>query len=1017
MAVGLPPTTGAPITTVTRQYTNTAHKVIVLNVEGLLPYKFKEKIKLLSELIKEEKALILALTETHLSENIREAEIAIENYTSFRTDRADQRKKGGVITYIQNHQAALTEVLYSESNSYTETQMLFIKDIDVIFINMYRPPACPSNKFLEPLAKIRGILQSLPTPMPNIMLTGDLNFPLIKWDSESVYGGAEDMRVQATALLQLAGEFCLNQHINCPTRGNNILDIVMTNNDELLHDYVVEKTNLSDHNVITLTTNLIMDKQHYATSQAQQAKINFNQLNFFSASLSWADMKKELSEVDWLRLMKGQDAETQYKLLLEKCLEISTKHVPKRRQLYRNNIPRDRKLLMRKRTKLRKKMRHTTKESTKHQIEENITTIEAKLKKSVETENARKEVHAVSCIKTNSKYFYKYAATKSQVRAGVGPLRDTNGRITREPTEIADVLRQQYEEVFSIPCTQKLVHSPHDFFHQDIDLTPKLTDIEFTTHNIQEAIKEMGTNAAAGPDQFPAILLKNCPEELSTPLHIFYRNSLDSGMIPTQLKSAKITPIYKGGSRAEAKNYRPIALTSHIIKVLEKLLVKRMSSYLEENDKLNQDQYGFRAGRSCLAQLLAHYEKIIAALEHNKNIDVIYLDFAKAYDKVDHGILIHKVREMGIMGKIGVWLHSFLTNREQSVAVSGVVTQPSVVTSGVPQGSVLGPLLFLIHISDITDHTEHSTVASFADDTRVLREVSSESEAALLQADLSALYSWADENNMSFNNNKFEHMMYSPSIHNNDAHVYLAQDESHIVTKENIRDLGVTLSCDGNFTTHITNVTKKARSQVGWILRVFKTRDTLPMMTIYKSLVLPLLEYCCQLWSPWRVGEKQLIESVQRTFTSKIHEVQHLDYWGRLQSLRLFSLERRRERYAILYTYKILNGYVINNINIHTNTHQRLGRLCHVERIHPRATTRIKTLKEHAFATRGPRLFNALPRHIRDATNLSLEQFKTQLDKFLWTIPDQPKLPHYHLRATGNSIIDQLAQQRADGTF
>ncbi|KAK3888733.1 hypothetical protein Pcinc_007208 [Petrolisthes cinctipes] len=205
--------------------------------------------------------------------------------------------------------------------------------------------------------------------------------------------------------------------------------------------------------------------------------------------------------------------------------------------------------------------------------------------------------------------------------------------------------------------------------------------------DIVNAIKEIGTNAAASPDQFQAALLKNCAKELRAPLHILFRNSIDTGIIPQQLKTAKIIPVYKGGSKGEAKNYRPIALTSHIIKIMEKIIVRNMSIYLEEKNILNNYQHGFRVGRSCLSQLLSHHEKIINGLENKKNIDAIYLDFAKAFDKVDHGILLHKLRDFGISGKLGKWLHCFLVNRQQSVAVSGVVSKPSIVTSGVPQGT------------------------------------------------------------------------------------------------------------------------------------------------------------------------------------------------------------------------------------------------------------------------------------------------------------------------------------------
>ncbi|KAK3888729.1 hypothetical protein Pcinc_007204 [Petrolisthes cinctipes] len=263
--------------------------------------------------------------------------------------------------------------------------------------------------------------------------------------------------------------------------------------------------------------------------------------------------------------------------------------------------------------------------------------------------------------------------------------------------------------------------------------------------DIVNAIKEIGTNAEASPDQFQAALLKNCAKELRAPLHILFRNSIDTGIIPQQLKTAKIIPVYKGGSKGEAKNYRPIALTSHIIKIMEKIIVRNMSIYLEEKNILNNYQHGFRVGRSCLSQLLSHHEKIINGLENKKNIDAIYLDFAKAFDKVDHGILLHKLRDFGISGKLGKWLHCFLVNRQQSVAVSGVVSKPSIVTSGVPQGSVLGPLLFLIHISDINELVKFSTVSSFADDTCILKEVTSIADADLLKKDLSAIYSWVEK--------------------------------------------------------------------------------------------------------------------------------------------------------------------------------------------------------------------------------------------------------------------------------
>ncbi|KAK3896126.1 hypothetical protein Pcinc_000194 [Petrolisthes cinctipes] len=201
---------------------------------------------------------------------------------------------------------------------------------------------------------------------------------------------------------------------------------------------------------------------------------------------------------------------------------------------------------------------------------------------------------------------------------------------------------------------------------------------------------------------------------------------------------------------------------------------------------MNNNQHSFRAGRSCLTKLLAHYEKVLTSVENNKVVDVVYLDFAKAFNKVDHGILLHKLHQMGISGKLGRWLHSFLTSKKQVVAAEGAESALMLVTSGVPKGSVLGPLLFIAYSSNIDQNIQHSFVSSFADDTRVLREIFLSSDAELLQADLDSLYQWAEGNNMMFNGSKFEHMSYTKQGCNKCPLNYTANDGSQISVKPKV---------------------------------------------------------------------------------------------------------------------------------------------------------------------------------------------------------------------------------------
>ena len=276
-----------------------------------------------------------------------------------------------------------------------------------------------------------------------------------------------------------------------------------------------------------------------------------------------------------------------------------------------------------------------------------------------------------------------------------------------------------------------------------------ISDIEFTDYEMAEAMDELSTYAAPGPDGFLAILLKKCCNALAPSLARIWCKSMSNGEIPDICKSATIIPIHKGKSRAVPKNYWPVALTSHLIKIFEKVVRKQIVEFMQANDLFNYSQHGLRGGRSSLSQLLCHFDRITSELENGKGVDVVYLDFAKAFDKVDHGITLRKLKLLGIKGQLGRWICSFLTNRVQSVLVEGKTSKLKPVTSGVPQGSVLGPLLFLVLIGDIDKTVASSFLSSFADDTRVGKGIASEEDIHNLQADLEAFYQWSVDNNMT----------------------------------------------------------------------------------------------------------------------------------------------------------------------------------------------------------------------------------------------------------------------------
>ena len=343
-----------------------------------------------------------------------------------------------------------------------------------------------------------------------------------------------------------------------------------------------------------------------------------------------------------------------------------------------------------------------------------------------------------------------------------------------------------------------------------------------------------------------------------------------------------------------------------------------------------------------------------------------YLDYAKAFDKVDHQPLLSKLQLYGFHSKIIRWIESFLTNRSQQVIVDGHMSITAPIISGVPQGTVLGPILFLIFINDIASCVSHSTLRCFADDTRICRSISDLNNVHEFQSDLEEVAEWSAGNNMALHEDKFEYICHLANKHNPlhqlpfaHEHFQYTTSTGNILTPvDQLRDLGITVSKDLSWTSHIRSSCDKARKMVAWVFSVFHTRNTGVMLTLYKSLVCSHLEFCSPLWNPSKICDIQELESVQRTFTSKIHGLQHLHYWERLKTLTLMSLQRRRERYVFMHMWKILHGLTSNDLQVQFTENPRLGNLAKVPSFRKKISAAHQTLYETSFSVMGPKLWN-----------------------------------------------------------
>ena len=359
---------------------------------------------------------------------------------------------------------------------------------------------------------------------------------------------------------------------------------------------------------------------------------------------------------------------------------------------------------------------------------------------------------------------------------------------------------------------------------------------------------------------------------------------------------------------------------------------------------------------------------------------------------------------------MGVWLAKFLdsSTRQQAVVVDGRISALSQVISGVPQGTVLGPILFLLHIEDIPKGvTPLATLKSYVDDTRVQRCIKDPAtDCPALQSDLATVYNWAEDVAMVFNGEKFEALRYWPGKTTQPDSSYLDPVGLPIEEKSHLRDLGVEMGNDCTFSAHIENNVAAGNRLVGWAMRSFRRRSKNVMLTIWKTIVQPKLDYCSVLWSPDDQASIARLESVSRHFTSQVDDMADLDYWDRLSSLHLYSQERRRERYRIIFVWKIAQQLVMGYTMMFVDN-QRRGRLADVHIVPNHLPPAVRKAREASLPVKGAKLFNMIPRELRDMTGTAL-QFKAGLDKWLTTIPDQPTVNGRQRASMTNSLLDQV---------
>ena len=795
----------------------------------------------------------------------------------------------------------------------------------MLFGTVYRKPS--SKAANDKL--IRDAIDVAADSSRKILICGDFNHPEINWKDNTVNASAFSPEMRFFDCLE---DNFLQQHVTKPTRFRgkdkpSTVDLIISENSqtqiEPIHEVPLDK---SDHVVLKWSyllgvtesenvTNNEPVRKNYYKGRYKDMKKDCEDINWTNELLPEQYQSTELSEIPFQNLNLNEMLEKLY----DKVENLVNIHVPDKST---TNKKQQQPWMTRKSLKQIKKKYHSWKRfqaSSSGNYKLYLDYIKQRDKSTKLTRDAKKEYErkiAKDC-KNNPKAFYKYCNWKAGKKSQHIRLHDEAGNFQTSDLDNANLLNRYFASVFTEENDKKElifnaaagyifnddISDPFEFKDKAItQVEDMLPDIDITMEDVYTLLRQVDPNKSSAAFCIHPRILKELSEELTLPIYLIFLCSLKQGKVPDKWKVGTITPLHKGDNRHVPKNYRPVTITSKLCRILETIIKQRLISHLTENNILCDNQHGFRCGRSCTTNLLETLEYITEMYDKGIAVDEIFLDFSKAFDKVPHQRLLFKLKKYGIQDNTLAWIESFLNNRFQNVKVKNTLSKTLPVISGVPQGSVLGPVLFLLYINDLPNYI-HCKSSIFADDSKIYSKIQSMEDSERLQDDLNNLVEWSRIWMMSFNTDKCHVMHFTDR---NPLFIYTMGGRLLQISKTE-KDLGVLISNNLKSDEHIDYCVKKAYKVLGMIKRTFVHVDKDIFLNVYKTFIRPILEYGQSAWSPYLQKDIDKIELVQRRATKLVFSLRELSYEERLSQLGLYSLESRRKRGDMILMYKLLH--------------------------------------------------------------------------------------------------------------
>ncbi len=827
-----------------------------------------------------------------------------QQYTVFRKDRCSIRG-GGVCVFIANRLNCSEITLADDDNFAEEAVDMLILDLvcrpnNYRFMLVYRRPLNNIGSSIAADKLCRIMCRHLNRTGPTFML-GDLNCPGIDWSFRNTPSEAHELSIH---------NFCesnaFHQCVTETTRVDHILDIVCTDEPLLVSSISVQPPFAnSDHDSVDFELLLRCDAGANPDMQGDGSR--GTERRYLWKQGDYERMSEHLSAVNWQELFTyNLTPDTIWSAFCQRLDDAIELFVPsvELRQRKKANIrryPRHIRRLLEHKTVLWRAYKANRSDGL---AKAKYVQTTSECKEAIKKHEAYLENKVIDSGNTGA--FYKHVNRKLSHRSNIGSLRTSSGGMATTDAEKAEVLNK----FFSSVCTQDNGNIPH-FVTKTAAGDDGMNSIKFDEAKLLASARRIKTKSAAssGPDGYSVHFLKQTICSLASPLSQMFNAFMSVGKMPSSWKTAHVTPLYKKGPSSDPGNYRPISQTSNFCKLMERVIVADVTTYMQEKRLISKQQHGFLNRRSTTTNLLESLSDWTLTVDNKQTQSIIYVDFAKAFDSVSSPKLLTKLEAYGINGDLLHLIGDFMTNRVQQTRVGQSLSSRCSLNSGVVQGSCLGPLLFLLFINDLPEIFDSQvTPKLYADDLKLYASIQSDCDNKRLQENIDRLAEWARTWQLTISIKKCQTLHISRKRPDNDLTSSFHIDSAKLPNVDNVLDLGVTIDRDLKFSIHVNNIAHKATVKCRLISKSFVSRHMPTLVKAYKVYVRPILEYCSPVWSPHLAKDIERIESVQRHFTKWLPGLRGMSYSERLAATELERLDVRRLRTDLIMTYKIIFG-------------------------------------------------------------------------------------------------------------